>query len=227
MIGRKMKVERLLFRFKSKREKPIVIFLLVSVMLLIPMVVLATGGNNNEESDLTFTKDWDKQGKDSSDCPQEGEGPRAVNGWIHWEYNAKGDSTGAELVLGGSGSGTYTPGDPIEDNVWHFYTPYFDVDTLTATIYLYGGEKGAGSGLVISDYCPGFEVIPIGDLNGSINFTNVIQDADGAVVPNELTIDQEGPKSVPDSGGTVISIAYLGVLLLSSGGVLLRKYKDK
>jgi hypothetical protein len=81
--------------------------------------------------------------------------------WIHWVFSTKGDSTDARLVLGGTGSGTYEPGEPLNAEVWHFYTPFFELEGLEATIYLFGGDPGPGGGLVISDYCPGFEELTV------------------------------------------------------------------
>lgn len=99
--------------------------------------------------------DWDgRQGLDSERCELDGQEGRDGN-WIHWVFSTKGDSTGATLQLGGTGSGTYQPGEPLNAEVWHFYTPYFPLDGLTARMTATGGEVGSGNGLVISDYCPG------------------------------------------------------------------------
>lgn len=104
----------------------------------------------------TFTYSWDgKRGLGSEKCEYAGQPGRPATGWIHWVFNTKGASTGAELTLGGTGSGTYEPGEPLDANIWHFYTPYYDLSGLTATITLFGGDKGPGSGLVISDWCAG------------------------------------------------------------------------
>jgi len=108
-----------------------------------------------QASDPTYTEEWDGRGSDSLDCSKVGEGPRTDEGWIHWVFSTKGDSTSAQLVLGGTGNGTYGPGEPLVAEVWHFYTPYFNLTGLNATIYLYGGGPGTGGGLVVSDYCPG------------------------------------------------------------------------
>ncbi len=109
----------------------------------------------------TYTEEWDGRGTDSEDCDKVGEGPRTENGWIHWIFSTKGDSTDARLTLGGTGSGEYEPGPPLQAESWHFYTPYFDLDGLTAVIELFGGEPGPGGGLVISDYCPGLEELTV------------------------------------------------------------------
>ena len=106
-------------------------------------------------SQWSFSRVWNGRGMDSENCDMIGTSPeRTTDGWIHWVFSTKGRSTEAKLVLGGSGSGTYQPGEPLNANVWHFYTPYFELDELTATIYL-NGRPGPGGGLVISDYCPG------------------------------------------------------------------------
>jgi hypothetical protein len=86
-------------------------------------------------------------------CEKLGESPeRTEDGWIHWIVNQASGVTAAELVLGGSGSGTYAPtkyGPVVE-----FFTPYFDVDDLEATLYYSGTFDG---NFVISDYCPGVQ----------------------------------------------------------------------
>ncbi|MCC5908260.1 MAG: hypothetical protein JJU13_18740 [Balneolaceae bacterium] len=106
---------------------------------------------NLANSEHTYTEDWDGRGTDSEKC----ELNRTDNGWIHWVFNTKGSSTGATLILNGSGAGEFEPGEPLEANIWHFYTPFFDLDDLEATIFLFGGAEGPGGGLVISDFCPG------------------------------------------------------------------------
>ncbi|MDW7670149.1 MAG: hypothetical protein SCK57_10950 [Bacillota bacterium] len=113
------------------------------------------------ETGPSYTEDWDGRGKDSLDCYPDDMGDRPEGGWIHWVFSTKGQSTDALLILGGTGSGNYAKGEPLNAEVWHFYTPYFDLDGLTATIELYGGTPGPGGGLVISDYCPGFEELTV------------------------------------------------------------------
>lgn len=109
----------------------------------------------------TYTEEWDgKQRSDPDQCDKklEVDDPRLGfegGGWIHWVFSTKGSSTSAKLTLSGSGEGTYDPGPPLNANAWHFYTPYFDLSELSATIELFGGDPGPGGGLVISDYCPG------------------------------------------------------------------------
>ncbi|WP_256622174.1 hypothetical protein [Methanolobus chelungpuianus] len=77
---------------------------------------------------------------------------------MHWVFANKGESTNATLVVNGV---VYYAGEPLNANVWHFYTPFYNLTGLTATIYL-NGEPEKPARLVISDYCPG-------DGNGNIS----------------------------------------------------------
>jgi hypothetical protein len=120
---------------------------------LVMIAALALGGVV-QAGEPSYTAEWDGRGTDSERCDLVGEGERTEEGWIHWVFGTKGQSTDATLTLGGTGEGTYHPDQPLNANVWHFYTPYFDLDGLTATIEL-DGKPGPGGGLVISDYCPG------------------------------------------------------------------------
>ncbi|PKP57005.1 hypothetical protein CVT91_11680 [Candidatus Atribacteria bacterium HGW-Atribacteria-1] len=140
-----------------------VLFLIVSLLILGLVFVgcsnianITTPGSDplekNGKPTPTYTEVWDGRGTDSEDCSKVGDGPRTEDGWIHWVFSTKGKSTDARLVIDGT---EYEPGEPLTANVWHFYTPYFDLEGLEATINLYGGKKGRGGGLVISDYCPG------------------------------------------------------------------------
>jgi hypothetical protein len=137
---------------KGKNMKTNKFFTLLLVLALTAMLTSTALAD-----EPTYTEVWDGRGADSEHCEYVGQDGRPETGWIHWVFNTKGDSTDASLVLGGTGSGTYSPGEPLQANIWHFYTPYFDLDGLTATIYLYGGAEGDGGGLVISDYCPGVD----------------------------------------------------------------------
>ena len=132
------------------------------VALLVGAVFLAAcsgpqagveGAETSLVAALTASVEWDGQGSDSLRCDKLGESDeRTADGWIHWIITSASGVTEAELVLGGSGSGTYTPtkyGPVVE-----FFTPYFDVATLTATLN-YAGALGDNSQFVISDYCPG------------------------------------------------------------------------
>ena len=158
----------------GKPSKMILSFLALSIAILLVLTPLVLQGNSSDElpvnviygleeneetlGDPVYVETWDGRGTDSEECEKAGEGPRnAEDGWIHWVFSNKGDSTDARLVLDGTGSGTYEPGEPLNAEVWHFYTPYFELEGLEATVNLHGGEEGPGGGLVISDYCPGSE----------------------------------------------------------------------
>jgi hypothetical protein len=132
--------------FFNRRTKGIT--LLVSLVVLLALALPSVLA-----SELPNSLEWDGQGSDSEKCEKLGESDeRTEDGWIHWIVTQASGVTEAELVLGGSGSGTYDPtkyGPTIE-----FFTPYFDVDTLEATLY-YEGELGSNTQFVISDFCPG------------------------------------------------------------------------
>jgi hypothetical protein len=110
---------------------------------LLVFALLVVGATGALASHLPNSLEWDGQGSDSLDCEKLGESPeRTEDGWIHWIVTQASGITEAELVLGGSGSGKYAPtkyGPVVE-----FFTPYFDVDTLTATLY-YAGTLGRNS----------------------------------------------------------------------------------
>ena len=127
--------------------------LLLAFSFLVFLLLIA--GYGSAHSEVTYSESWDGRGSDSLSCGKIGEGPRTEEGWIHWVFSNKGESVNAELYLGGTGSGVYQPSSPLEADVWHFFTPYFEINGLTATINLYGGNPETGGGLVISDYCPG------------------------------------------------------------------------
>jgi hypothetical protein len=94
----------------------------------------------------TYTENWDGRGTDSERCELAGQEGRPESGWIHWVFSTKGESTDAKLTLGGTGSGTYSPGEPLNAEVWHFYTPFFELEGLTATIELFGGDPARAAG---------------------------------------------------------------------------------
>ena len=146
-------------RKKHQRRKE-VIRKAISLMAIVAMLltIVTIGSASSVAACPSYTENWDGRGLDSENCGLVCTSPeRTVEGWIHWVFSTKGDSTDAQLVLGGTGSGTYSPGEPLVAGVWHFYTPYFDLSGLTATIYLFGGAPGPGGGLVISDFCPGID----------------------------------------------------------------------
>ena len=99
---------------------------------------------------------WTGQGSDSMNCdPESFDENRTEDGWIHWVLNQAKDVTEfAQLVLEGTGSGTYLPTKITLGGVIHFFTPYFDLEDLTAYVN-YSGSLGKNSQFVISDYCPG------------------------------------------------------------------------
>ena len=144
------------------------------------------GSNDNDLNQWVFEERWDGRGTDSLQCGKAGEGERPENGdgWIHWVFSTKGTSTDAQLELGGSGSGTYSPGEPFEANVWHFYTPYFELDGLTAEIFLIGAA-GQGGGLVISDFCPGQREDDPEEPEFELIINKVLLDAGGAVIEED------------------------------------------
>ncbi len=91
------------------------------------------------------------QGVDSLKCSLVGQEERTEDGWIHWIFNQADSVTEPLLVLGGSGTGEYLP-SKLSGPTYHFFTPYFDHETLTATVWYDGTHDGE---FVISDYCPG------------------------------------------------------------------------
>jgi hypothetical protein len=122
--------------------------ILLTIVLTLSMGLLPVTASTWDSS-----VEWTGQGSDSLRCDKLGESPeRDADGWMHWIVTSASDVTAAQLVLGGSGSGTYNPtkyGSVIE-----FFTEYFDVGTLVATLN-YNGTLPSNSQFVISDYCPG------------------------------------------------------------------------
>ncbi len=94
---------------------------------------------------------WDGRGMDSMKCEYVGEEGRTSEGWIHWIFNKADGVVDPLLVLGGSGTGEYLP-SKVSGPTYHFFTPYFDLETLEATVWYDGTHDGQ---FVISDYCPG------------------------------------------------------------------------
>jgi hypothetical protein len=130
-------------------------FEMKKLVLILAIAMLVMSATAVFAETPTYTENWDGRGSDSERCGLAGQEGRPESGWIHWVFNTKGDSTDAKLILGGTGSGTYAPGAPLNAEIWHFYTPFYELDGLTAKIELFGGNPGPGGGLVISDYCPG------------------------------------------------------------------------
>jgi hypothetical protein len=154
----------------AKNWQRVVFALVMIVLLSLGSVVQANGPGNGRALGRApgrggeiggpqvggpYEEYWDGRGTDSERCDLIGKDGRTEAGWIHWVFSTKGESTDAKLVLGGTGSGEYAPAHPLQANVWHFWTPYFDLDGLTAKIEL-NGKPGPGGGLVISEFCPGF-----------------------------------------------------------------------
>jgi hypothetical protein len=137
------------YLFLVRRWGKVPISLILSLVLVLVLAVAALAAT------LPYKLEWTGQGSGSLRCDMLGDGPyRTEAGWIHWIVTQASGITEAELVLGGTGSGTYAPtkmGSTLE-----FFTPYFDIDGLTATLH-YAGKLGRNSQLVISDYCPGGE----------------------------------------------------------------------
>ena len=143
--------------FQRINKSELIKFLSVTVIFLMAVFLVRptlVGGVSTNNAD--YTENWDGRGTEPENekCKLVGQGGRTDEGWIHWVFSTKGESTSAELKLGGTGSGTYDPSEPLVAETWHFYTPFFELDGLSATIKLYGGDEGTGGGLVISDYCP-------------------------------------------------------------------------
>jgi hypothetical protein len=138
----------------------------------------------------TYTEEWDGRGTNSKRCDLADGNLRPETGWIHWVFSTKGASTDAKLII--NGTDEYTPGPPLTAEVWHFYTPYYELDDLTALIYLYGGLPGPGGGLVISDYCPG--------LTGCLKIVKEWQGYDNvagfdaeSMIPQSIQVRIDGP----------------------------------
>jgi len=137
-----------------------VLFTLLALVLAIGLVVPAA------VADTTWggSKAWTGQGSNSEACWKVGDGPyRTEDGWIHWVLTQSTGVTTAELVINEDELDEYVVGFPSlinpPDAIRHggaiqFFTPYFDIATLTATVY-YNGALGSNSQFVISDYCGG------------------------------------------------------------------------
>jgi hypothetical protein len=132
---------------------------LLALIALLVIGVTSTLASAEPPPDYTFEQDWMGHGSDSEYCEYAGEEGRPNTGWIHWVFNTKGFSTDAVLIV--NGVELYEPGEPLNANVWHFYTEFYELDDLYATIYVYGGLPGKKPLLVISDYCPGVEELDV------------------------------------------------------------------
>jgi hypothetical protein len=132
--------------------KKLVLLLALALLLISASAVYAA----------TYEYFWDgKSGTDSEKCfTPKPDDPRypfyaSGDGWIHWVFTDKPANTTAKLYLGGTGSGEYDQGPPLTANIFHFYTPYFELNGLTAKIVLDGSPAGDNVQFNISDYCPG------------------------------------------------------------------------
>jgi uncharacterized repeat protein (TIGR02543 family) len=98
---------------------------------------------------------WTGQGSNALKCELIGTSEeRTKEGWIHWILNQAKNVTRPVLVLGGTGSGSYTPTNNTPGGVYEFFTSYFDIEGLTAVVN-YQGELKNKAQFVIADYCPG------------------------------------------------------------------------
>jgi hypothetical protein len=133
--------------------------------LLILVALLVVGVTSTLATELgepTYTGEWDGQGYDSEKCELLEPPNRPVTGWMHWVINQIGGATDARLILldlEGTELGVFEPKDSPA-NVFHFYTPYFDIDDLEAVFELYGGNPETPK-LVLSDFCPGVEDLDV------------------------------------------------------------------
>jgi len=111
-------------------------------------ITLPQDNSSSEVARNDNTIIWTGQGINSlaEDCGEEG--------YIHWVLNQAKNVTSAELILGGSGSGTSSPVEITKGGVYHFTTPYFDLKTLDAYV-TYAGDIKKNTSLIISEYCPG------------------------------------------------------------------------
>jgi len=84
-------------------------------------ITLPQDNSSSEVARNDNTIIWTGQGINSlaEDCGEEG--------YIHWVLNQAKNVTSAELILGGSGSGTSSPVEITKGGVYHFTTPYFDI----------------------------------------------------------------------------------------------------
>lgn len=138
------------------------VFVLMLSFFVLALLLAACGDITNitvpENSSLDRNPansiSWTDQGMSSQaeECTKEG--------YIHWVLNQAKELTDAELVLGGSGTESYQPTKITPGGIYHFYTPYFDLETLEAFI-CYEGELGKNAQLVISEYCPGEDTVVI------------------------------------------------------------------
>ncbi len=119
--------------------------------------------NSGENPEVTGPNNitWTGNGVTDGDfnkviCPADVTLPDGIDpyNYIHWIFTTDGGSAeNAKLHLGGSGSGVYSPYQTDQKN-FHFYTPYFDLATITAYADFNVLETGNGSWvLTVSHGC--------------------------------------------------------------------------
>jgi len=134
----------------SKGRWLAIVLTVALVLTLVPAVAGANGDN-----DVRNTIDWTGQGTDSINCEE------YEQGTMHWVLNQARNVENPELVLyDKDGNELDRDEDPrMTGPVYHFYTEYYDLDDLEATVYFDGelAENRRGritSQFVLSGYCP-------------------------------------------------------------------------
>jgi hypothetical protein len=142
--------------------------LVLAIGMLVPAAVFANDSGNLEWSgqgthedahgDIVLDNEYCGETEETTDpdVPAEFD-----NSYLHWIFNTDGGSAEAipgttpQLTLGGSGSGTYDY-TKHSGNAFHFYTPYFDLNSITAYVtYNVVDPKGIPWIITISHGCPG------------------------------------------------------------------------
>ena len=133
---------------KVKKAKWLFVGLALAMVLsLLPAMVVA--------NDVIGSIEWTGQGTDSMNCEDYEEGT------MHWVLNQARNVENPELVLyDKEGNILEKDNDPrMTGPVYHFYTGYYDLDDLEATVY-FDGELAVNrqgritSQFVLSGYCP-------------------------------------------------------------------------
>ena len=162
-------------------------------------ITLPQDNSSSEVARNDNTIIWTGQGINSlaEDCGEEG--------YIHWVLNQAKNVTSAELILGGSGSGTSSPVEITKGGVYHFTTPYFDLKTLDAYV-TYAGDIKKNTSLIISEYCPGDGGgdPPVAQYTLTVNIVgNGIVEVDNVLYTVPVTVDEGtvlGLEAIADSG---------------------------
>lgn len=128
-----------------KKILGIFIGLILVTVTLLSQVALADGTVNWTGNGVSNGQFDNKQCDDSNTA------------YIYWIFTLGGGTntvTDATLQLGGSGSGTYTmsanPGNEMK-----ITTPYYDLNTLSASVTYTGNLGNGNANLTISHGCPG------------------------------------------------------------------------